>query len=148
MWCRSLRSINLPSVEIVKVSAFYDCTALMDVKFGNKLERFDAHAFGECKSLERITIPLKYGIIASDGTFTGCEKLNHVDLVEGEGRLQKSIAALHLEDWRNDMNEEIDSINQILPTANDDHYDIEDVEGEGEKAVAMLCFIVQNFAKK
>lgn len=64
---------------------------------------------------ERITIPLKGGVIASDYAFMGCEKLKDIDLVEG-ALLRETIAALHLEGWRNDMNE-INSINQILLNA-------------------------------
>ena len=63
---------------------------------------------------------MKDGLITAD-TYAGCESLNHVELVEGE--LHQSIAALHLEQWRNDMAEEIDSINQILPNARADRYD-------------------------
>ena len=52
--------------------------------------------------------------------FKGCETqtLKHVDLAEGV--VHETIAALQLEEWRNDMYEEIDSINQILPNATDD----------------------------
>ena len=112
--CTSLRRINLPSARIVRKGAF-DCCSLTDVKFGNKLERIEEMAFCRCESLERITIPLKDGLIASDKTFVGCYNLRQVDLVDGE--LHKTIAALHLREWRHDMNQEIASINQILPSA-------------------------------
>eukprot|EP00984_Skeletonema_dohrnii_P028543 scaffold18581_cov183-Skeletonema_dohrnii-CCMP3373.AAC.1 len=112
-WCRSLSSIDLPSARIVEGWAFSN-TALTDVKFGSKLERIENLAFISCPSLERITIPLKDGMITHDSIFPGCLDLDHVDLVEGE--LHETIAALQLEEWRNDMHEEIDSINQILPT--------------------------------
>ena len=117
-YCRSLRSINLPSARIVEAEAFICCTALTDVKFGNKLERIGQRAFRDCPTLERITIPLKDDIIPDDDDdiFTGCESLNHVDLVDG-AELHETIAALHFEEWRNDMNGEIDSINHILPNA-------------------------------
>ena len=49
----------------------------------------------------------------ADDIFSGCWSLKHVDLVEG-AELHETVASLHLEGWRNDMNEEIDSINQIL----------------------------------
>eukprot|EP00573_Skeletonema_grethae_P012681 CAMPEP_0201709842 /NCGR_PEP_ID=MMETSP0578-20130828/58317_1 /ASSEMBLY_ACC=CAM_ASM_000663 /TAXON_ID=267565 /ORGANISM="Skeletonema grethea, Strain CCMP 1804" /LENGTH=230 /DNA_ID=CAMNT_0048198837 /DNA_START=5 /DNA_END=697 /DNA_ORIENTATION=+ len=114
--CKSLRSINLPSARIVMEWVFDDCAALTSVKFGNKLERFDREAFDNCGSLERITIPLKVGMITRDDIFTGCINLKHVDLVGGE-ELRETIAALHFEEWRNDMIEEIHSINQNLPNA-------------------------------
>jgi len=137
--CRSLRSINLPSARIVEEGAFGGCDALMDAKFGSKLERIEDFAFCNCKSLKRITIPLKDGLITHDSTIEMCSALNHVDLVEGS--LLKTIAALHLEDWRNDMNEEIYSINQILPTACAGYYDEEEEDVEGEKVVAIRTWI-------
>ena len=112
--CESLMSINLPSTRVVEESAFETCVALTDVKFSSKLERFDDGAFYNCESLERITIPLKDGLITDDNIFIYCEKLRQVDLVEGV-ELHETIAALHLDEWRNDMNEEIGSIDQILP---------------------------------
>ena len=148
--CKSLRSINLSSARIVKGYAFAHCTALTTVKFGSKLERFERYAFEEtalafynCRSLERITIPLKDGLITEDNIFQGCESLTQVDLVEGE--LHETIAALHLEEWRNDMNEAINSINRILPDASagyyDEEYGEEDDEDYGEKARAIRRWI-------
>ena len=113
--CTSLGNIDLPSARIVEGNAFNYCRALTDVKFGSDLEIIEGAAFYDCPSLERITIPLKDGIIAAAILFIGCDNLKHVDLVEGQ--IHETIAALQLEEWRNDMNEEIDSINQILPTA-------------------------------
>jgi len=128
--CASLRSINLPSAEIVGNAAFHECIALTDVKFSSKLERIEEVSFKNCRSLERITIPLKDGMITADGIFTGCESLNHVNLVEGE-ELHETIAALHFEEWRNDMWEEITSIHHILPNTNAGGWDNRHV---GEKA--------------
>jgi len=137
--CKSLKSINLSSARIVEEGAFGACRALTDAKFGSKLERIE-RAFLKCTSLERITIPFKDGLIHHDNTFQGCDKLKHVDLVEGE--LHETIAALHLEEWRNDMNKEIHSINQIPPTACVGHYDDEEDDVvEGEKAVAIRTWI-------
>eukprot|EP00574_Skeletonema_japonicum_P014714 CAMPEP_0201717370 /NCGR_PEP_ID=MMETSP0593-20130828/3109_1 /ASSEMBLY_ACC=CAM_ASM_000672 /TAXON_ID=267983 /ORGANISM="Skeletonema japonicum, Strain CCMP2506" /LENGTH=322 /DNA_ID=CAMNT_0048207401 /DNA_START=63 /DNA_END=1031 /DNA_ORIENTATION=+ len=139
--CVSLRSINLPSARIVGECTFRNCEALTDAKFGNKLERMDEMVFHGCTSLERITIPLKDGVIAADNMFMGCTNLKHVDLVEGT-KLYETIAALHLMDWRNDMNEEIDSIHQSLTNAHaggwhcndfDDYYTLE--VGDKEHAI-------------
>ncbi len=119
-WCKSLPSINLPSVEVVEECAFEHCDLLTDVIFGIKLERFEWGAFEECTSLERITIPLKDGLIPAidrvqeNYIFDGCVALTQVDLVKGP--LHETIAALQLEDWRNNMSAEIDPINQILPS--------------------------------
>eukprot|EP00985_Skeletonema_marinoi_P014751 scaffold7522_cov202-Skeletonema_marinoi.AAC.6 len=134
--CSSLRSINLPSAKIVERCAFAE-TVLTDVIFGSKLDRIEGEAFFRCYSLERITIPLKDGLIADDSIFTRCDNLKHVDLVEGP--IHETIAALQLEEWRNDMNEEINSINQILPTVSaGDAYDVDD---DGGKARAIRIWI-------
>ena len=136
--CKSLRGINLPSARIVGENAFGGCT-LSDVKFGSKLERIEGYAFNGCRSLERVTIPLKDGIIARD-TFIKCENLRHVDLVE---EVHETVKALNFEEWKNDINERIHSINQILPTAPagdgwDEFYLNEDY---GEKAQAIRRWI-------
>jgi len=49
--CKSLRSINLPSVRRVGRSAFNGCDALTDPAFGEDLERIKGHAFYECNAL-------------------------------------------------------------------------------------------------
>eukprot|EP00984_Skeletonema_dohrnii_P025059 scaffold14195_cov155-Skeletonema_dohrnii-CCMP3373.AAC.6 len=131
-----LRSINLPSAQIVKLFAFVCCEELADVKFGNELESIGLWAFEGCRSLRRIALTLKDGMITRDIIFTGCENLEHVDLVKGA--LHETVAALQLEGWRNDMNEEIDSINQILPhtPAGEDSYN-----NKGEKAIVIRTWI-------
>ena len=114
--------------------AFNHCKALMNVKFGKELEIIGYRAFYCCTSLERITIPLKDGMITDDDwTFAVCNLL-HVDLVKGE--LHETIAALLWEDWKIDMNEEINSINQILPTI-----PAGDVIDEGRKALPIRMWI-------
>mmetsp|Transcript_22544 Transcript_22544/g.34830 ORF Transcript_22544/g.34830 Transcript_22544/m.34830 type:complete len:244 (-) Transcript_22544:67-798(-) len=121
----SLRSINLPSAKTVGSFAFSECTALTNVIFGKELESIGWTAFYECTSLERIAIPLKEGMITADNIFQGCKKLVRVDLVEGEV-LRDTIAALLLEEWRNDMNDKLGAINQSLPTtpAGDGLFDV------------------------
>jgi len=135
-YCESLRSINLPSVKIVKGYAFGWCKALTDVKFGGKLERIEDGAFGYCRYLRQITLPLKDNLITDNTTFKGCENLKHVDLVGGPHA--KLIAALLLEEWENDMNEEIVSINQILPPAPAGGATFGDL---GEKAIVIRTWI-------
>eukprot|EP00984_Skeletonema_dohrnii_P005023 scaffold1772_cov93-Skeletonema_dohrnii-CCMP3373.AAC.2 len=138
--CISLRSINLPSAEIVKGFSFSKCTALTNVKFGNELESFGRAAFLRCTSLERITIPLKDGIITRDDViFERCKKLKHVDLVEG-GVLRDTIAALQLEEWKNDMKERIDAIDQILSHTPARSYD-KNHDDVGGKARAIQMWI-------
>ena len=135
--CKSLESIDLPSAMIVKKRAFGNCTSLMDVKFGKNLESIEELAFSN-SGLKRITIPLKSGLFTSDDVFQGCKNLDEVCLIE-EAIIQEIVDAFLWDEWKSDMNKEIDSINQILPNAdiNDDynfHYE-EDCVGEKTKAI-------------
>ncbi len=158
--CKSLPSINLPSIKVVEEDAFEECENLIDVIFGSKLERIEKLVFNNCTSLERIAIPLKDGIITRDNIFRGCENLNHVDLVDRalltyddifdidlsrvdlvEGALHETIAALQLEEWRKDMREEIDSINQILPNLYAGGWDDDLNVFPGDKAGAIRRWI-------
>eukprot|EP00985_Skeletonema_marinoi_P029223 scaffold27218_cov227-Skeletonema_marinoi.AAC.3 len=134
--CKSLRIIKLPSAKIFKRYAFYNCPALTYVKFGKELEIIGYRAFDGCTSLERITIPLKDGMITADDIFQGCENLKHVDLVGGGG-VHETIAALLLEGWKYDLKEKFYAINQILPNtpAGDDFNDA------GGKALAIRMWI-------
>ena len=124
----------MSSVEIVEEHAFHYCTALTNVKFGNKLRRIEQEAFAKCRSLVRITIPLKDGLITDDGIFVWCDNLKRVHLVEGA--LHETISALSLDEWRKDMNEQIDSIKQILPDAYAGSY-YDDDEGEKAREIRM-----------
>ncbi|KAK1743089.1 leucine-rich repeat domain-containing protein, partial [Skeletonema marinoi] len=154
-FCSSLRSINLPSAKIVEGMAFSECEAdlssakivgeyafahceaLKGAIFGDKLETIKSWAFDNCYSLEQITIPLKDGMFDHDNIFQGCEELKRVVLVGGEIlQVNIAIAAFLMEKWRKDMNDVIDSINQILPDtpAGYEDYDDDDV---GEKAFAI-----------
>ena len=144
-WDCPLRSINLLSARIVEERAF--CyAALTVVKFSSKLERIKGGAFGGCTSLERITIPLKDDLLGGyddndDDIFIECEKLRQVDLV-AEAERNETIAALHLEVWRSDVNEEIESINRNLPSASAGHYDQHgDVDDAGEKARSIRTWL-------
>ena len=83
IFCYSLSSIDLPSIKIVEGWAFAHCRILIHVKFGKELESISDEAFCDCRSLERIALPLKNGMITADDTFGGCVELDHVDLVEG-----------------------------------------------------------------
>eukprot|EP00985_Skeletonema_marinoi_P010998 scaffold5180_cov74-Skeletonema_marinoi.AAC.3 len=126
--CESLTIINLPSAKIIEDSAFYNCRALTNVEFGKELESIEYGAFFSCTSLERITIPLKDNMITHDSIFQGCKKLKHVDLVE-EAVLRRTIDALLLEEWKNDMDREMLSIHQILSYTSAGNY-FNDVGGK------------------
>ena len=131
--CKSLRSIDLPSIKIVERNAFAYCNTLVNAKFGKDLESLGERAFDYCLSLERITLPLKDGVVTDNFAFSGCYKLNHVDLVGG---VHDTIDALLIEEWKNDMNEEIDTISQILPNTSAGN-----MSGYGEKARTIRTWI-------
>ena len=78
---------------------------------------------------------MKDGMITENDTFQDCENLKHVDLVKGE--LHETIAALLLEEWKHDVNEEMLSINQILSNAPAG----DDVDNVGGKARAIRMWI-------
>ncbi len=134
--CKSLRSINVESVKNVGANPFFCCRALMELKFSSNLDYMEDYPFDDCTSLKRITIPLREGLISPAAIFNGCRSLKYVDLVEREV-LQETITALQLEEWRNDMNELLESINRILPNTPTGDWDI----GEGGKAQAIRRWI-------
>ena len=107
----AMRSVDLPSIKIVGNHTFESCKKLTSANFGEELQSIRGWAFKNCISLERITIPLKDGLIGDDYTFLECRNLNRVDLIGG---VHETITALLLEEWKNDMNKEINAINQNL----------------------------------
>ena len=116
MECTSLSSLDLPSIKILEYSAFISCRRITIAKFGKNLESIRDRTFVNCTSLERIALPLKDGVITHDNTYTfqGCKKLVHVDLVGG---VHETVAALLMDEWKDDMNKGIDLISRILPYA-------------------------------
>ena len=111
-FCASLENIKMTSVRTIGEGAFYYCWYLSDVECGEALRTLQGNAFYGCQKLKRIALPLK-GDIVEDCVFDGCSKLERVDLVGG---IHKTVASLHMENWRNEMNIEINRINQVLPT--------------------------------
>jgi hypothetical protein len=119
--CRCLKNIVMPSILRIEEGAFYRCDSLTDAEFGEGLETIGKGAFEECSSLRRIALPLKDNLFTFDddieryNQFDGCERLTTVEIVGGE-RIHKTISYLSLQSWRNEMNQEINCINQFLPT--------------------------------
>ena len=112
IYCKSLRSINLPSVRRIGEDAFAGCTAITEAALGEDLVRIQGYAFNFCTSLRRIAIPMKDSLIVEDDAFYDCENLSRVDIVGGAN---ETISSLHMNSWRDDVQEEIDRINQTLP---------------------------------
>ena len=121
--CSNLRSLTTLSVRTIGERAFLECSCLTDAVFGEELDSLGPGAFERCESLKRIAIPLKDGLfVASWGMdgysqFDGCRKLETVDLVGG---VHKTVASLHHESWRNEMIENINCINRVLPLTSED----------------------------
>ena len=145
--CDSLSSIDLQSAKVIGRSAFDDCDAMTEAKFGANLKSVDEGAFRDCKSLERVLIPLKNGLIRHDDIFQGCENFRRIDLMEAE-MLDQTIAALHLEEWRNDMTAEVSSINQTLLNTFSGYYnEEEDEEVMGEMTIVIRDWIYRVLSK-
>ena len=113
-YCKSLESISMPSIRRVGKYAFAHCHALTHVVFGEKMERIEENAFFDCTAMRRITIPLKENLIIDNHAFNHCRNLSRVDTLAG-GIIHQTISSFHLESWRDNLQEEIDSINQTLP---------------------------------
>eukprot|EP00984_Skeletonema_dohrnii_P011053 scaffold4390_cov71-Skeletonema_dohrnii-CCMP3373.AAC.7 len=109
--CNSLKNITMPSVKTIGQWSFSNCVQLTDLEAGEALETIEQSAFRYCNFLRRIAIPLKSDMIG-DQVFFKCSKLALVDLVGG---IHRTAASLHLESWRNEMKDEINRINQVLP---------------------------------
>jgi hypothetical protein len=110
--CNSLKSINMPSIGMLRPGAFNSCKKLTGAAFGGKLERIEQNVFYGCTALRRIVIPLKDNLTIHNDAFDGCHNLSRVDTLDGG--IHKTISSLNLESWRNEMEGEIDRINQTL----------------------------------
>lgn len=115
--CLNLTSVTALSLRSIGEGAFINCESLTDAVFGEALDSIENVAFSGCSSLKRIAIPLKNGLFDSNygghySQFNECCNLDTVDLVGG---VHKTVASLHHESWRNEMREEINRINHVLP---------------------------------
>ena len=109
--CNALTKIRIQTVRTIVQRAFFCCKELADVEF-EELRTLQWEAFSYCTKLKRIVLPLKRNMIGDDA-FLYCSKLEIVDLVGG---IHNTVASLHFESWRSKMNDEINRINQALPT--------------------------------
>ena len=122
--CSSLAHLKLASIITIGNCAFSDCKSLADVELSERLETIEVRAFWRCEGLQRIAVPLKRDLFSFDDVWSSynqfhvCKQLTTVDLVGG---IHKTIASLHMENWRTEMTAEINRINQVLPNthAND-----------------------------
>jgi len=114
-YCISLTRITMPSVKTIGRLAFNSCKQLTDLDLPEGLETIQERAFHGCNALRRIIMPLRDNMIEYCA-FSNCSKLTAVDPIGG---IHNTIASLHLESWRNEMKDEINRINQTLPTIPD-----------------------------
>ena len=111
--------LKLQSATTIGSTAFYSCRALIDVELSERLETIGTIAFWCCERLRRIAVPLKRDLFVFDdinreyNQFDGCNKLITVDLVGG---IHKTVASLHMENWKTEILAEINRINQVLPS--------------------------------
>eukprot|EP00986_Skeletonema_menzelii_P001710 scaffold468_cov133-Skeletonema_menzelii.AAC.2 len=110
--CTALKNIKMPSARDIGRAAFANCYELSDVECGEPLETLQRGAFDNCRKLKRIALPLKDNMIENN-VFVQCPELTTVDLVGG---IHNTVASLHLESWRSEMTDEINRMNQTLPT--------------------------------
>ncbi len=119
--CTSLQRVKLPKVKTIGQSAFMN-SGVHDAEFGEDLETIASGAFRGSK-LRLIAIPLKDEMFRWNdayGTYTQFHECNNLATVDLVGGIRKTVASLHLESWRNEVNEEIQRINQILPDTDPD----------------------------
>ena len=117
--CSSLTHLKLPSIITIGHRAFCKCKRLTDIELSDRLETIGLQAFANCQlRLQRIAVPLKRDLFVFNDTnqkynqFDDCYFLATVDLVGG---IDTTIASLHMESWRTEVNDEINRINQVLP---------------------------------
>ena len=122
--CTPLRIVKLHTVRIIGIRAFAECKQLTEVELSEDLEFIGGDAFYDCPRLRRIAIPLKDNLLDdeddeedSNGAFAYCDNLSQVDLIGG---IHKTVSSLLLDSWKNEMKDEIDIINQVLPYYDDD----------------------------
>ena len=118
-----LRIVKILKVRVIGSYAFAGCEQLMEVELSEDLETIGDNAFYDC-SFRRIALPLKDNLLHVDA-FYECDDLSQVALIGG---IHKTISSLLLDSWINEMKDEIDSINQVLPNTdtNDKTWAIDD----------------------
>ena len=112
-----LKRITIPGARTIHLAAFCGCKQLAYVELPD-VERIGFGAFLRCVNLQRIAIPLRDSTMFPHANeqrysqFEGCKNLKGVDLIGG---IHSTISSLLLESWRNEMHQEIDRINKVLP---------------------------------
>jgi hypothetical protein len=82
--CPSLRNIKLLGVRVIEMGAFWGCTMLEDVEFGNKLDTIGFEAF-RSTALRNVKLTKVRSIETC--AFWGCKQLTDVELSEDLQRI-------------------------------------------------------------
>ncbi len=118
---------HIPSGRIISWRAFYDCVSLPFIDFPEDLEYIGYEAFGGCISLIRFRIPLKQNMFRFSNSFGGCNSLATINVV---GNTLRTVSLLSMDEWRNDMNGDIDLINRLLVEIDNDNQIIPEARGD------------------
>lgn len=79
----NIKSVKFPdSLKKIENNAFFRCTDLTNIQFGNGLEYIGKIAFASCRGLEKIVLPDSLRVIESQA-FMDCSKLKNVVFNEG-----------------------------------------------------------------
>ena len=79
----NIKSVKFPdSLKKIENNAFFRCTDLTNIQFGNGLEYIGKIAFASCRGLEEIVLPDSLRVIESQA-FMDCSKLKNVVFNEG-----------------------------------------------------------------
>lgn len=86
----NIKSVKFPdSLKKIENNAFFRCTNLTDIQFGNGLECIGKIAFASCRGLEEIVLPDSLRVIESQA-FMDCSKLKNVVFNEGLQVIEQS----------------------------------------------------------
>ena len=79
MYCKQLKTIEIPNAEIIGSNAFYDCSSLENLVLSENLTTIQAYAFKDCYALSSIDLPSSVTSLG-DYAFSGCQQLKKIDL--------------------------------------------------------------------
>lgn len=79
MYCKQLKTIEIPNVEIIGSNAFYDCSSLENLVLSENLTTIQSYAFKDCYALSSIDLPSSVTSLG-DYAFSGCQQLKKIDL--------------------------------------------------------------------
>ncbi len=79
MYCKQLKTIEIPNAEIIGSNAFYDCSSLENLVLSENLTTIQAYAFKDCYALSSIDLPSSVTSLG-DYAFSGCQQLKKIEL--------------------------------------------------------------------